>query len=173
VSKARLANDDPITVSVTCDPTVPAGNYRLRRHRQREVADSAGKSGSPIGGTAARPESARAATARTAVAMMERSAVGPSPLRLVTNGTVTETRLPRARAGRGRDAELRLPEALEVSRVHAEFTFAEGQWWITSLGRNGLVLNGTLLSGEQVVHPGDSIQWGSQDGALMSRVEIG
>jgi FHA domain len=171
--KARLANDDPITVSVTCDPTVPAGNYRLRRHRQREVTDAASQSGSPIGGVAAPYESARAATAGAAVAVMERLAVGPSPLRLVTNGTVTETRLPRARAGRGRDAELRLPEDPEVSRLHAEFTFAGGQWRITSLGRNGLVLNGALVSGEQVIRPGDSIQWGSQDGALMSRVEIG
>jgi FHA domain len=171
--RARLASDDPVTVSVTGDPAVAGGNYRLRRHRQREVSDQAGPSGSPVGDAAAGQELARAGSAGTSVAVLARPAVGPSTLRLVTNGTVTETRLSFARAGRSRDAELRLPEVPEVSRVHAEFTFSEGQWWITSLGRNGLVLNGTLLSGEQVVRPGDSIQWGSQDGAPMSRVEIG
>ncbi len=95
------------------------------------------------------------------------------PLRLVTNGTVTETRVSGARAGRAREAELRLPEEPTVSRTHAEFTFAEGQWHITSLGLNGATLNGTPVTGQHAISDGDSIGWGTQPGALVSRVEIG
>jgi pSer/pThr/pTyr-binding forkhead associated (FHA) protein len=60
-----------------------------------------------------------------------------------------------------------------VSREHARFTFADGQWWIANLGRNGLTLNGHPLIGEQPVSNGDSILWGTSPGALASRVEIG
>jgi pSer/pThr/pTyr-binding forkhead associated (FHA) protein len=40
------------------------------------------------------------------------------------------------------------------------------------VGSNGVVLNGTPLDGEQMVNDGDSIQWGRQASALVSRVEI-
>ncbi len=103
---------------------------------------------------------------------VEEPIFSPPPLRLVTNGSATETRVSGARAGRGWDAEPRLPEDLTVSRAHARFTFARGQWWVTNLGRNGLLLNGIPLSGERMVRPGDTIRWGCQDGALASRVEI-
>jgi hypothetical protein len=95
------------------------------------------------------------------------------PLRLVTNGTVTETRVSGARAGRAREAELRLPEEPTVSRAHAEFTFSDGQWHITNLGLNGATLNGTPVTGQHAISDGDSIGWGTQPGALVSRVEIG
>jgi len=94
-------------------------------------------------------------------------------LRLVTQGHVAETRISGARAGRGSAAELRLPEVPTVSRVHASFTFADGKWRITGLGRNGVTLNGRPLEGEQVLHDCDRIGWGSQPDALVSRVEIG
>jgi hypothetical protein len=93
-------------------------------------------------------------------------------LRLVTGDSVAETRVSGARAGRG-GVELRLPEVPTVSRVHASFTFSDGQWWIANLGRNGVTLNGTGLAGEQPVHDGDSIRWGMRSDALLSRVEIG
>ena len=98
----------------------------------------------------------------------------PAPLlRLVTRGSTAETRVPGARAGRGDAVELRLPDEPTVSRVHAEFTFAGGQWRITSLGRNGMALNGMPLDSEHVLSDGDSIQWGRRSDAMVSRVEIG
>jgi pSer/pThr/pTyr-binding forkhead associated (FHA) protein len=98
----------------------------------------------------------------------------PVPLlRLVTGDCVAETRDSGASAGRGAAAELRLPDEPTVSRVHAKFTFADGQWWITSLGRNGLTLNGTFLADQHALRDGDLIRWGSRPDALASRVEIG
>ncbi len=95
------------------------------------------------------------------------------PLRLVTNGSVTETRVSGARAGRARDAELRLPDEPTVSRAHAEFTYTDGGWHVTNLGLNGVTLNGTPVTGEHAIRDGDSIGWGKHPGALASRVEVG
>ncbi|MGE5290859.1 MAG: FHA domain-containing protein [Micromonosporaceae bacterium] len=95
------------------------------------------------------------------------------PLRLLTNGSVTQTHVSGARAGRGGDVELPLPDEPTVSRVHAEFTFAEGQWRITSLGRNGLLVNDVPVAGEHPVRDGDLIKWGPHPGALVSRVQVG
>lgn len=98
----------------------------------------------------------------------------PAPLlRLVTRGSTAQTRISGARAGRGDAVELRLPDEPTVSRVHAEFTFADGQWRITSLGRNGMALNGQPLDSEQVLTSGDSLWWGRRSDAMVSRVEIG
>ena len=80
--------------------------------------------------------------------------------------------MPDARAGRGRAAELLLPPEPTISRVHARFACTRGEWWITVVGPNGALLNGTPLADEHVVRDGDSIQWGRQAGALVSRVEI-
>jgi FHA domain len=93
-------------------------------------------------------------------------------LRLVTGGSVAETRVSGARAGRGA-VELALPDVPTVSREHARFTFSDGHWWIANLGRNGLTLNGAALVGEQPLSDGDSIRWGMRSDALLSRVEIG
>jgi len=65
-----------------------------------------------------------------------------------------------------------LPEDPTVSREHATFTFAEGRWRITNLGRNGLAVNGVPVDGEQPLSDGDSIRWGSRPDALLSRIEI-
>jgi hypothetical protein len=94
-------------------------------------------------------------------------------LRLVTGGSAAETRLSGARAGRGTAVELLLPEEPTVSRVHAKFDFRDGQWRVTGLGRNGLMVNEMPVRGEHVVRDGDLIRWGSQPGALVSRVQIG
>jgi pSer/pThr/pTyr-binding forkhead associated (FHA) protein len=69
--------------------------------------------------------------------------------------------------------ELPLPGVPTVSREHARFTYAGGQWWVTNLGRNGLTLNGAPLAGQRPVRDGDSIGWGSQADAPVSRIEIG
>jgi hypothetical protein len=94
-------------------------------------------------------------------------------LRLVTGGSAAETRLSGARAGRGTAVELLLPEEPTVSRVHAKFVFRDGQWRVTGLGRNGLMVNEMPVRSEQVVRDGDLISWGSQPGAPVSHVQIG
>lgn len=93
-------------------------------------------------------------------------------LRLVTGGSAAQTRVSGARAGRG-EVELVLPEVPTVSREHARFTYADGQWWVTNLGRNGLTVNGVPLAGRRPVRDGDSIRWGSKPDAPVSRVEVG
>jgi FHA domain len=93
-------------------------------------------------------------------------------LRLVTDGSVAETRVPGARAGRG-EVELVLPEVPTISREHARFRYADGQWSVTNLGRNGLTVNGVPLVGQRPVRDGDSIRWGSTADAPVSRVEVG
>jgi len=118
-----------------------------------------------------RGDTATAQTMMTGEATVSEMAQIPL-LRLVTGGTVAETRMPAARAGRGRAVELMLPAEPTISRVHARFAYTRGQWWITGVGSNGVVLNGTPLAGEHLVRDGDSIQWGRQASALVSRVEI-
>jgi hypothetical protein len=93
-------------------------------------------------------------------------------LRLITGGRVAETRLSGARAGRGA-VELSLPDVPTVSREHARFTYSDGQWWVANLGMNGLTLNGASVAGEQPLHDGDVIRWGTNEQAPASRVEIG
>ncbi len=93
-------------------------------------------------------------------------------LRLITNGAVAETRGSGARAGRDRAVELPLPGDPTVSRVHATFACAGGGWRITVLGRNGVLLNGAPVNGEQVIRDGDAIRWGRQAGAPVSTVVI-
>jgi hypothetical protein len=94
-------------------------------------------------------------------------------LRLITNGAVAETRVSGARAGRDGAVELQLPGEPTISRVHATFTCTGGEWRITVLGRNGVLLNGTPLTSEHVIRDGDAIRWGQQSGAPESAVVIG
>jgi hypothetical protein len=93
-------------------------------------------------------------------------------LRLITNGSVVETRSSGARAGRASTSELVLPAEPTVSRVHAKFVFTSGQWWVTSLGRNGIMLNGVPVDSDRPVSDGDAIGWGRGPEVLMSRVQI-
>ena len=112
---------------------------------------------------------------RTMATDLMTAAAAPAipPLRLVTNGSVVETRLSGARAGRAATSELVLPAEPTVSRVHAKFVFTDGQWWVTSLGRNGVTLNGVPVAGDRPLCDGDTIGWGCGQGALESRVRIG
>jgi hypothetical protein len=192
---ARFAGNGPPGVRVTADPAVPAGRYHLRQGQPVNANPQPGPefvhpSLQPVyagfqpvrdgqyqgfvahdGGTHAQPEPDRtAATGMPTVMEPSRSLV--PVLRLVTGGSVAETRMSGARAGRGA-VELALPEVPTVSREHARFTFSDGQWWIANLGLNGLTLNGTLLVAEQPLSTGDSIRWGTRPDALASRVEIG
>ena len=93
-------------------------------------------------------------------------------LRLITGDRVSETRLSGALAGRG-EVELSLPDVPTVSREHARFTYSDHQWWVANLGMNGLTLNGASAAGEQPLHDGDLIRWGTNEQAPGSRVEIG
>lgn len=115
----------------------------------------------------------RTATFGGVPTMMESNHHAAPPLRLVTGGKVAETTVSGARAGRGRSVELGLPEVPTVSREHAKFTYQGGQWYVTNLGMNGITVNGQPVTGEQPVHSGDSIRWGTRPDALQSEVEIG
>ena len=103
--------------------------------------------------------------------VLERTGPAIPMLRLVTGDEVAETRTSGARAGRG-PVELGLPEVPTVSREHARFTFAGGQWRIANLGMNGLTVNGEPVTGEAAVSDGDVVRWGTRPDALSSRVEI-
>lgn len=116
-------------------------------------------------------ELAAAPTFMTGAATVAEPALTPL-LRLITNGAVAETRISGARAGRGKAVELPLPGEPTVSRLHATFTCTGGEWRITVLGRNGVLLNGTPLASEHVVRDGDSIRWGQQSSAPVSTVVI-
>ena len=128
------------------------------------------------GGPAAAAEAATMAAwapgdATTSAATM--CELAPNPLlRLVTGDLTAQTRVSGACAGRGPASELLLPEDPTVSRLHAQFTCAAGEWRITGVGLNGVLLNGTVLTDEQVVRDGDTICWGRRPDSLSSRVQI-
>jgi hypothetical protein len=123
--------------------------------------------------TSSAPVSATDATVGGGLATVAEPARNMIPtLRLITGGRVAETRLSGARAGRG-EVELGLPDVPTVSREHARFTYSDGQWWVANLGMNGLTLNGASVAGEQPLHDGDVIRWGTNEQAPGSRVEIG
>jgi hypothetical protein len=168
---ARLATDRPVEVSVIGDPEVVPGRYQLKQGKQRaRVPSFPAVAGLPEVRT--REDPAVAETVRAGVpTVVELSSV--PPLRLVTRGAMVETRVSGARVGRGKAAELRLPNVATVSRLHARFTFIAGQWRITDLSCNGVTLNGQALTSDHVVLDGDLIRWGKEPDALASRVEIG
>jgi len=177
--RARLTGAGRPSVYVTASGSVPPGRYRLRQGdpvgaQQPEFAYAAaqpafaGPSGTWYEQVPAVNERGPAAGGGMTTIMAESL---PPALRLVTGSSVAETRVPGARAGRG-PVELMLPDVPTVSREHAKVTFAEGRWLITNLGRNGLTVNGSPVTGEQPLANGDVIRWGTTPDALQSRVEI-
>ena len=104
--------------------------------------------------------------------VMEKTFIPVPVLRLVTDGSVAQTRMTGARAGRG-SVELVLPNVPTISREHASFSFSEGHWYVTNLGINGLTVNDAPAVTEHPLSDGDTIRWGSRPDALVSRVEIG
>ncbi|HEX5301454.1 MAG TPA: FHA domain-containing protein [Streptosporangiaceae bacterium] len=177
--RARLTGAGRPSVYVTASGSVPPGRYRLRQGdpvgaQQPEFAYAAaqpafaGPGGTWYEQVPAVNERGPAAGGGMTTIMAEGL---PPALRLVTGSSVAETRVSGARAGRG-PVELMLPDVPTVSREHAKFTFADGRWWITNQGRNGLTLNGSPVAGEQPLENGDTIRWGTTSDALQSRVEI-
>ena len=140
-----------------------------------QAVSAAAKPGWPVshdGRTSAEPMTA--AAARPGPPTVTEAAVPAIPLlRLATGDDVVETQISGARAGRGTGVELLLPDVPTVSREHARFTYSDGQWWIANLGLNGLTLNGIALAGEHPLRDGDTIRWGKNQDALVSRVRIG
>lgn len=175
---ARISGPGQPRVALVSDPDLPPGRYRLRPRPSEPLpppaaaGDRAGRDG--MGGDW---RDARTMVHDQPTAAEEQLTVAEKlpipPLRLLTGGTVAETRKSGARAGRGTDVELKLPDVPTVSRVHAELTYADGQWWITNQGRNGLTVNGNPVTGQSPVSDGDVIQWGNRHDALTSRVQVG
>jgi hypothetical protein len=195
--RARLARPGQVQVYVTASGSVPPGRYRLRQgdlvragtrpdlidvHSAREFAyaDPQHAYAGPVShvwqdpgpgpGSGSGPGSGPTVAAGLTT-IMEASLPPVPALRLVTGSSVAETRMSGARAGRG-PVELILPDVPTVSREHARFTFSDGRWRISNQGRNGLILNGTPVTGEQLLSDGDMIRWGTNPDAPLSRVEI-
>ena len=180
----RAAKPGPVHVSVVGDPEIPPGRYRLRKAQPANsftrpdenvargwYASDADPDLPPGPAMLAGPTGLAGLTGATSMATVMAPPSLPR-LRLITAGQVAETEVSGARAGRSRKLELGLPADPTVSRVHAQFTFDEGQWWITNLGRNGITVNGKPVHARLAVHAGDSIRWGRQPDALVSRIEI-
>ena len=186
--QARLAAPGRAQVYVIASGSVPPGRYRLRQGDPVRAGTRPDLLDVPYGH--AEPELAYAGQQRAYTGPVSHVWQDPGPtvaagmttvlepslppvpaLRLVTGSSVAETRTSGARAGRG-PVELMLPDVPTVSREHARFTFADGRWRITNQGRNGLTLNGAKVTGEQSLSDGDTIRWGTNPDAPLSRVEI-
>ncbi len=166
---ARVLGGRRVDVRVVADPAMPAGRYVLRQRREPGAVVPAG-----AGAAGSVPRGGRMVTRTKTVDQVTRTEYGDNPcLQLVTGGSVTQTRTSGARAGRGQAAELTLPDKPTVSRVHAKFTCAGGQWQITGLGRNGVLVNGAPLTGTRPVYDGDLLRWGARSDAPTSKVVIG
>lgn len=165
---ARLLGGDQPDVRVIADPKIPSGRYAIRQRVQLGTRISA-RMGIRSGLTSDDYQPARTKISDEAT-MTEQ---GDNPiLQLITGQAVAQTRVSGARAGRGQAAEMVLPDLPTVSRVHARFTCSDGQWAITCLGRNGVLINGAPLKGTGPIHHGDLIRWGRRPDAPTSRVEI-
>ena len=191
--QARLAVPGRPQVYVIASGSVPPGRYRLRQGDPVRAGTRPDLLDVPYAHAA--PELAQAGPPRAyagpvspvwqdpgprdpgptmavgGTTVLEQSLPAVPALRLVTGSSVAETRMSGARAGRG-SVELMLPDVPTVSREHARFTFADGRWWITNQGRNGLTLNGAKVTGDQPLSAGDAIRWGTNPDAPLSRVEI-
>jgi FHA domain-containing protein len=187
---ARPAAPGRAQVYVTASGSVPPGRYRLRQgdpvragtrpdlvessyaHAAPELAHAGRRAYTgPVSPVWQDPGPLSPTVAAGGTTMLEQSLPPVPALRLITGSSVVETRTSGARAGRG-PVELMLPDVPTVSREHARFTFADGRWWITNQGRNGLTLNGAKVTGEQPLSDGDTIRWGNNSDAPLSRVVI-
>ena len=134
----------------------PASRPAGRARRRPTTPGPLPAASRPTTGTPAEAEPALARSEPTAVERASRAGPGAAAgHRRLGGGDPTSG----ARAGRG-EVELALPQVPTVSREHARFTYASGQWWITNLGRNGLTINGVPLAGDRPLSTGDLIRWG-------------
>ena len=63
--------------------------------------------------------------------------------------------------GRFPENQVHIPDD-RLSRHHARLEFRDGRYWVSDLASmNGTALNGKLLSGEQPLQSGDTIELGS------------
>jgi hypothetical protein len=179
----RLRRGLPAGARYPADPWDQAGTpdpfghqYAYDHQYAYEEQDDAATALDPVAtgpGDRARPDAGLGLTVMDGMAtVMEQIRPVVPVLRLVTGSSVAETSMSGARAGRGL-VELELPDVPTVSRVHATFTFAEGHWWVTNQGMNGLSVNGVPAQDKQRLSDGDSIRWGTKADAPLSRVEIG
>ena len=200
---ARFTGSGPAEVRITGDQSVPVGRYLLRQgraagaaapgaqpvdaaagYRPPAMAGRPGDGGRLVPPGVAEGSFAHAHDGCTSTGDVLRPQVDwlptvaelrPPPvplLSLVTGDSVVQASASGALAGRGA-VDLPLPQVATISREHARFTYSGGQWWVTNLGRNGLVLNGQPVVSEHPVRHGDLLRWGRQGGAPVSRVEIG
>jgi FHA domain len=182
---ARLATQGRAQVYVIASGSVPPGRYRLRQGdpvragTRPDLLDVppapelayAGQRRPYTGPVSPVWQDPGPTVAAGGTTMLEQLLPAVPALRLVTGSSVAETRTSGARAGRG-PVELMLPDVPTVSREHARFTFADGRWWIANQGRNGLTLNGAKVTGDRPLSDGDTIRWGTNPDAPLSRVEI-
>ena len=65
--------------------------------------------------------------------------------------------------GRSRDCEIVLDDA-GISRHHADLRPAGDGWTVADLGStNGVIVNGSAISGTYALHPGDVLELGSTE----------
>ncbi|HET7012636.1 MAG TPA: FHA domain-containing protein [Streptosporangiaceae bacterium] len=139
---ALVSSSAPLEVRISEDASVPAGRYRIVALPESDLRYSA-------------------------------TALAANPaLRLVTGNEVAESRISGVRAGRSKTVEFVLPVKRTVSRIHARFTVIDGDWHITGLGVNGILVNDCPLTGVQMLYDGDVLSWGRTADAPTSRVEI-
>lgn len=181
---ARVLGGDQADVTVVADAEVASGRYALMRRQQLDVGahrsggarSGADRAGDPNRSTLTMqeldPPQPAGAEPETVVQRAAHPPLSNPLLSLVTGSMVSQTRMSGARAGRGQGVELALPDQPTISRIHARFSCTGGQWDITGLGRNGVVVNGVPLDGTQPLYDGDLIRWGRQADSPVSRVAI-
>lgn len=193
---ARMAHQGRPDVYVIADDSVARGRFRLGQGQPADAFGSqeasvlqdayasqvifesqdAARAAQPApdwswsdGLTRAEPQAA--AAGRDLPTVMERTFAPVPVLRLVTGNSVTETTTSGHRAGRG-NVELVLPDVSTISREHARFTYSDGKWWVSNMGLNGIMLNGSRVNEERPLSDGDTIRWGTRPDAMESKVEI-
>lgn len=148
----------PVKVRIDPDPAVRVGRYQLQG-RVEAVDPALAASRSPQGRTPA---------GRPAPDRIDRTQVVSKPptgrLRLVVrsgdgSGTMVAVTGNRMTVGRHAGCSLVIQDGT-VSREHAALVRRGDDWWVVDLGStNGTRVNGTGAA-EQVVHPGDQIEFG-------------
>lgn len=175
---ARYPTPERPEVYVVADPRIPRGRYRFLHGNQATAADGAAPVPDGDGWEWREPEPALTSLdARTVVdagpvTVREKAMPRVPVLRLITGDMVAQTQMTGARAGRG-SVEMVLPNVSTISRKHARFSYADGHWFVTNLGMNGLTVNGSPAADQHPLSDGDTIRWGSRPDAVVSRVEIG
>ncbi|MFC8042721.1 FHA domain-containing protein [Nocardia sp. NPDC057353] len=149
-------SDAPLEIFVEADPEQPSGRCEIRDFDSYLPA-------APRHGAAIPPPTRSFAPGHD----------GVPALRLTTDGRVVKTTASRATVGRSARADLQIVEDdLSVSRIHAVFTYGDGDWWMARCGANPILVNGVALTGWQVVRDSDLITWSDVPEPLESQVRL-